>query len=63
MQNQASRLSASLGVGKIKKKELSAALFGFVREGVRFAFSTDEPGSEEEAPLGCRLPFLSILSK
>lgn len=63
MQNQASRLSASLGVGKIKDKKLAAALFGFVREGVRFAFSIDDPRSDEDLPLGCRLAFLLILSK
>jgi len=40
-----------------------AGLLGFMREGVRFAFSTDDPGSEEDLPLGARLSFLSIMSK
>jgi hypothetical protein len=56
-------LSASLGVGKLSDKNLVPALLGFVREGVRFAFSTKEPGDEEELPLGSRLSFLLILSK
>lgn len=63
MQSQATRLSASLGVGKLKGKILQQALLGFVREGVRFAFSTDEAESDEPLPLGCRLSFLHILSK
>ena len=65
IQNQASRLSASLGVGKIRDKVLSPALLGFVQvqEGVRFAFSTEEAGSDEPLPLGCRLSFLHIISK
>ena len=57
------RFASSLGVGKIRDKILNTALLGFVREGVRFAFSTDIKGSDEPLPLGCRLVFLSILSK
>jgi hypothetical protein len=56
-------LSASLGVGKLSDKNLVPALLGFVREGVRFSFSTKEPGDEEDLPLGSRLSFLLILSK
>ena len=59
----AARFASSLGVGKIRDKLLNPALLGFVREGVRFAFSTDVKGSDEPLPLGCRLVFLSILTK
>ena len=61
MEHQASRLSASLGVGKLSGKISSKALYGFVREGVRFAFSTDE--LDEDPPVGERLAFLRLLSK
>lgn len=63
LEHQAARLSASLGVGKLSNKIGSRVLFGFVREGVRFAFSTDDPGFEEDLPVGSRLAFLRILSK
>ena len=59
----AAKFASSLGVGNIRDKILNTALLGFVREGVRFAFSTDIKGSDEPLPLGCRLVFLSILSK
>ena len=59
----ATRFSASLGVGRLKDKSMVAGLFGFLREGVRFAFSTNDPGSKEDLPLGCRLSFLSLTSK
>jgi hypothetical protein len=59
----AARFASSLGVGKIRDNVLNPALLGFVREGVRFAFSTDIKGSDEPLPLGCRLVFLSILTK
>ena len=61
MEHQAARLSASLGVGKLSGKISSKALYGFVREGVRFAFSTDE--QDEDPPVGERLAFLRVLSK
>lgn len=63
IEQQAQRLSAFLGVGKLREKSLGPALLGFVREGARVAFSTDVPGYEEELPLGARLPFLRIVSK
>jgi len=63
IEHQAKRLSASLGVGKLSDKSLKPALLGFVREGVRFAFSTDDPSGEENLFLGARLPFLNLLSK
>lgn len=63
IQTQAGRLSASLGVGKIRDKNLVQGLFGFVQEGIRFAFSTEYVGSQEDLPLGARLTFLLILTK
>ena len=63
LEHQAQRLSASLGVGKITDAELANGLLGFVREGLRFAFSRDEPGSDEPLFLGARLPFLRLVSK
>lgn len=60
---QASRLSASLGVGKLTDPKLKPSVLGFVREGVRIAFSTDVAGYEEDLPLGARLPFLHLMSK
>lgn len=59
----ATRFSASLGVGRLKDESMVAALFGFLREGVRFAFSTKNDASTEELPLGCRLLFLNLISK
>ena len=59
----ATRFSASLGVGRLKEKLMVAGLFGFLREGVRFAFSTNDPGSKEDLPLVCSLSFLSLTSK
>ena len=58
IENRAARLSASLGVGTIRDKTLAPALVGFVREGLRYAFSTDIEGSEETLLLGERLSFL-----
>ena len=57
------RLSASLGVGTIKDKTLAPALVGFVREGIRFAFSTENEGIEDSVFPGERLTFLLPLSK
>ena len=57
--DQASRLSSTLGVGQIRNPKIARALRGFLREGVRFAFSTDG----EDGPVGSRLAFLRILSK
>jgi hypothetical protein len=62
MEQQASRLSQSLGVGKLSDPKLKKPLLGFVREGVRFSFSTDVPGEEPLMP-GGRLIFLSLLTK
>jgi cohesin complex subunit SA-1/2 len=62
MEQLATRLSSSLGVGKINDTKVVQALRGFIREGVRFAFST-EVLNDEELPVGSRLSFLRILSK
>lgn len=64
LEQQAWKLSQSLGVGKLSK-ELAPALLGFVQEGIRFAFSNtggDEDEGDEWA-LGTRLSFLRILVK
>eukprot|EP00977_Amphora_coffeiformis_P014558 scaffold4097_cov166-Amphora_coffeaeformis.AAC.15 len=60
---QTHRLSNSLGVGKIKDSSLANGVLGFIREGIRFAFSRNEVGSDEPLFLGARLPFLRLLSK
>lgn len=58
----ASRLSMTLGVGRLSDTRLSQALLNFMREGIRFAFEGD--GSpDDDLVLGSRLPFLSILIK
>lgn len=61
LEHKAQRLSSSLGVGKISDQNLANALLGFVREGIRFAFSLHE--NQDDLFLGARLPFLRILSK
>lgn len=63
IENRAARLSASLGVGSIRDKTLAPALVGFVREGIRFSFSTATEGSDEAVLPGDRLTFLLPLSK
>jgi hypothetical protein len=62
LESLAQRLASTLGVGKIKNADLKNGLLGFVREGIRFAFSLDSPNSEELF-LGARLPFLRLLAK
>jgi len=59
---QASRFSASLGVGKLSDPNLESAIVGFIKEGIRFAFSRTDSG-DDELLLGGRLSFLSIISK
>ena len=58
----ASRLSMTLGVGKISDTRLSQALLNFMQEGIRYAFDGDANQSDDLV-LGSRLPFLQILSK
>ena len=56
--NQAQRFSTSLGVRKLSDDRLSPGLLGFMLEGIRYSFS-----GADDLLLGCRLSFLSILSK
>ena len=56
--NQANKFSTSLGVRKLSDNKLSPGLLGFMREGIRYSFS-----GADDLLLGCRLSFLSILSK
>lgn len=63
IENRAMRLSSSLGVGTIRNNVLASALVGFIREGIRYAFSTAPEGTDEEVSLGDRLTFLLPLSK
>lgn len=57
--SKAARLAPTLGVGRQRPLNLDIVFRQFFREGLRFAFSTNEG----EIPLGSRLPFLSLLSK
>lgn len=61
---QAGRLSGSLGVGSLRDPKLPPALLGFMKEGIRFAFTTGSGGGEEdELVLGSRLSFLALMAK
>lgn len=62
LEQQAARFSSSLGVGKLEDST-KRALRGFLREGIRFAFSTDSGGIADGLPAGARLAFLRVLSK
>lgn len=61
MVQRASRLSQSLGVGKVDK-QLESPLQGFAREGIKYAFSTEMPNEEPLLP-GGRLTFLTLVAK
>jgi cohesin complex subunit SA-1/2 len=60
--HQASRFSQSLGVGKVDP-QLENPLLGFVKEGVRYAFSTDMSNGEDPLMPGGRLTFLALIGK
>ena len=62
MEQQASSLSRSLGVGKLSDARLARAALNFSQEGVRFAFEGNSQ-EEDDLVLGSRLPFLLLLSK
>lgn len=64
LEHRASQFSQTLGVfGKLSSKNLAPALNGFIREGVRFAFSNLDANGEDTLVLGSRLSFLLVLSK
>lgn len=63
MEQRAKRLSNSLGVGKTDAA-LEPMIVGFVKEGVRVAFDTNDPRNPDMPLfLGQRLPFLKLVSK
>jgi cohesin complex subunit SA-1/2 len=63
LEQKASRMASSLGVGKLSDDKMYPAIFGFVKEGIRYAFSSSEPGTGEEFHVGSRLPFLRVVNK
>jgi len=63
LESLATRLSQSLGVGKLNDKKLEKPLPGFISEGVRFAFSTNTPEGQEDFLPGARLMFLNLMAK
>lgn len=62
MEHTASKLSMTLGVGKLSDASLKKSLLGFMKEGVRYAFDGNEK-EEDDLVLGSRLPFLNLLAK
>ena len=62
LEQRASRLSSSLGSGKISNKQLTQKLPGFMLEGIRYSFEGNA-GAEDEVKPGARLLFLKVLSK
>ena len=62
LEQEAARLSGSLGVGKLPNN-LKTILLGFVKEGIRYSFSQDVAGADETLFLGARLPFLRLMAK
>jgi hypothetical protein len=63
MEHLASKLSSTLGVGKITDKRLRKDIGVFFKEGIRWAFSTQDDKGQDEYFLGSRFPFLSIIGK
>jgi len=65
MEQVASKLSSTLGVaGRISNESLKKSIFGFMREGIRYAFDGIENNlQDDDLVVGSRLAFLSILSK
>lgn len=62
MEHTASKLSTTLGVGKLNDPNLKKSLLGFMKEGIRYAFDGNEH-EEDDLVVGSRLPFLKILTK
>jgi hypothetical protein len=62
MEHTASKLSMTLGVGKLSDPSLKKSLLGFMKEGIRYAFDGNEK-QEDDLVIGSRLPFLNILAK
>lgn len=64
IESQARTLALTLGVRKVGDGKIGNALYGFVKEGIRYAFQSGEGhGGEEECGLGGHLTFLLILQK
>ena len=63
IESQARSLALTLGVGKLNDVKLRNALFGFVKEGIRYAFQSEGHRSEEDCNLGGHLTFLLVLQK
>ncbi|GMH47081.1 hypothetical protein TrRE_jg2259 [Triparma retinervis] len=63
LRTQASKLSGSLGVGKLSNPKMMPAMVGFVKEGIRYAFSCPKKagGEDDEEQFGDRLSFLGPL--
>jgi len=63
IRSQASKLSSSLGVTKLSNAKMQPAMVGFVKEGLRYAFSCgkDKDGNEDQEQFGDRLSFLGPL--
>lgn len=63
LDNMTRKLVQTINTGKIKDVGFKNGVLGFIREGMRFAFSRDDPESDEELVLGARLLFLRLLAK
>ncbi|GMH66554.1 hypothetical protein TL16_g04458 [Triparma laevis f. inornata] len=63
IRTQASKLSSSLGVTKLSNPKMSPAMVGFVREGLRYAFSCpkNDAGEDDQEQFGDRLSFLGAV--
>lgn len=61
VENQAIKLAATLGVGKLNNPELANALLNFMKDGMKYSFQFDSGSDEENCNLGGNLTFLSVL--
>jgi hypothetical protein len=62
MEHTSSKLSMTLGVGRLSDASLKKSLLGFMKEGVRYAFDGNDK-EEDDLVVGSRLPFLNLLAK